>query len=508
MSGGRVYLVGAGPGDPGLITVLGQELLSRADVVVYDHLVSPRVLELTPPAAERICVGKQPGRRGPGQQQINSLLVERARRGLMVVRLKGGDPFLFGRGGEEAIALTEAGVPFEVVPGVTAGLAAAAYAGVAVTMRGISSGVCLVTGHEASDKAESALDWQALARWPGTLVFYMSVSRLSSICQDLTLSGLSAETPALAIQWGTTVRQRVVEAPLGRLAQAARRARLEPPAVIVIGQVVRLREQLKWFERRPLSGRRIVVTRPRSSSGVLTARLEALAAEVIEVPVIRIESPQDPRPLQEALAEIASFEWVILTSGNAVEAVFRTLSEMGLDGRALAGRKVCAIGSATAARLKEFGLRADAQPSRFSTEGILSMFRSSGGLAGARVLLPRSDLAGGALAVGLAALGARVHEVVAYRVAFHDCDVSEVCRLLVRNELHWLTFTSGSTVRGFLRLVGHEALRSAGARIASIGPSTSAALAEFGLVPAVEAQPHTAAALADAIVRCEGEAPR
>ena len=354
MSAGRVYLIGAGPGDPGLLTLRGKALLARADVVVYDYLVSPRLLEYAPARAERIYVGKRAGAHTLSQEEINRLLVERAGSGATVARLKGGDPFVFGRGGEEALALVDAGIPFEVVPGVTAGIAAPAYAGIPVTHRQLASGVGLLTGHEAPDKEESSLDWRALANWKGTLSFYMGTENLSPICEKLVAEGLDPQTPAAAIRWGTTPSQRVVTATVKTLAAAAQSAGLEPPVMIVIGRVVALREKLNWFERRPLFGRRIVVTRARAQASEFAALLEEQGAEVIELPTFRIEPPADPGPLKESVARAGEkFDWIAFTSVNAVDAFFGALSR-GRPGRPRAG---AAAGSRRSARRRRSGWR-------------------------------------------------------------------------------------------------------------------------------------------------------
>ncbi|MBE3069445.1 MAG: uroporphyrinogen-III C-methyltransferase, partial [Planctomycetes bacterium] len=358
MATGRVTLVGAGPGDPGLLTLRGREALAAADVVVYDALVSPHLLDHAPPGAERVYVGKRSAQHTLSQDGINALLVERARGGAAVVRLKGGDPYVFGRGGEEGLALAEAGIPFEIVPGITAAVAAAAYAGIPVTHRGLASTLTFVTGHEADDKADSAIDWAALARLKGTLAFYMGVANLPAIAANLMRHGLAGATPAAAVQWGTTPRHRSVAATLETLHDAVTRAGLGPPAILLVGEVVRLRESLGWFEQRPLLGRRIVVTRARAQASSLVARLEALGAETIEAPAIRIEPPDDPAPLAEAARAAGDFDWIVFTSTNGVDAFFAALAAAGLDARRLAGCRVAAIGPATAERLAACGIRA------------------------------------------------------------------------------------------------------------------------------------------------------
>jgi len=503
MSTPRVYLVGAGPGDPGLVTVRGHEVLATADVVVYDALIPERLLDEAPAEAERIYVGKRASRHTLAQDEINALLVEKARAGATVVRLKGGDPFVFGRGGEEALALAEAGIDFEVVPGVTAAVAAPAYAGIPVTHRHLASGVAFVTGHEAEDKADSALDWDALACWPGTLVFYMGLRNLPTISKSLIAHGRDPDTPAAAIHWGTTPRQQTVTGTLATLAQAARQAGLQAPAVILVGEVARLRDRLQWFERRPLLGRRIVVTRARAQASALVKRLEAFGAETIEAPAIRIEPPDDPAPLRAAARGAASFDWVIFTSVNGVEAFFGALADAGQDARALASARLATIGPATTERLARFGLRSDLEPRTFTGAGVAEALIAGGDLAGTRVLLPRADIAPKDLPEALAAHGAEVTDIVAYRTVSDTTSCDAVAEALEADEIDWLTFTSSSTVTNVVATVGADRIGASHARIASIGPATSATLRKAGLEPTVEADPHTIAGLVEAILTGE-----
>jgi len=489
------------------LTLRGRQCLAQADVVVYDHLVSPRLLDYVPASAERIYVGKQAARHTLPQDEIAALLIARARAGATVVRLKGGDPFLFGRGGEEALALASAGIPFEIVPGVSAAVAAAAYAGIPVTHRGLASAVAFITGHEQSPPAgkreASALDWDVLARWKGTLVFYMGVANLAQICRSLTDRGLAPDTPAAAIQWGTTPRQRVITGAVATLPDLAASADLQPPAIVLIGEVARLRDHLNWFERRPLFGRCVVVTRARREASELADRFQILGAQVLEAPAIRIEPPADPAPLAKAIADRASFDWIVFTSANGVDALFRALGGAGLDARALADSRIAVMGSATAERLARFGIRADLVPSTFTTDALVEALAASGNLNGARILVPRADIAPKDLPQRLSAHGARVTEVTAYRTVADNSAADAVAEMLDRNQVHWLTFTSGSTVRNFFSAVDPQKVRRSRARIASIGPSTSEALRKAGLEAAVEAEPHTLPGLVQAIVACE-----
>jgi uroporphyrinogen III methyltransferase / synthase len=501
MSQGKVYLVGAGPGDPGLLTLRGREVLGRAQVVVYDALISTRLLDYAPPSAERVYVGKQAGCHTLPQADISQLLVDLAKAGKVVVRLKGGDPMVFGRGGEEALALVEAGLAFEIVPGVTAAIASAAYAGIPVTHRGLASGVAFITGHEAEDKPDSGLDWEALGRWKGTLVFYMGVANLPVIAENLIAHDVSADTPAAVIQWGSTPRQRVVTATLGTLPSKAAEAGLAPPALILVGEVVRLRDRLKWFEQRPLFGQRIVVTRSRAQASELVAQLEELGAEAIEAPAIRIEPPADPRPLREAVKNLAAFDWIVVTSTNGADALFDTMAAENLDARALAGRRVAAIGPATAEKLLGFGIRADLVPETFTGAAVAEAMVRAGNLGGKSVLLPRADIAPKELVDALAARGAKVTEVTAYRTVIDFANHDVVSERLARNEIDWVTFTSSSTVRNFLGAISPDRVKAARVRVASIGPTTSATLREAGLEPTVEAASYTIPGLVDAIVK-------
>ena len=508
MKPGCVYLVGAGPGHPGLFTLRGREVLSKADVVVYDALISPRLLAYAPPHAERIYVGKRSSCHTLAQQEINQLLVDKARSGSMVVRLKGGDPFVFGRGGEEALALVDAGVPFEVVPGVTAGVAGAAYAGIPVTHRSMASSVGLITGHEALDKENSCLDWNALARWEGTLVFYMSMENLGAICERLINEGKAPDTPAAVVRWGTTCRQRTVKGTLSGLRELVEQTGLGPPALIIIGQAVCLRDKLQWFERRPLFGRGIIVTRARSQASELADRLEELGAWVIEMPCIRIEPPEDDSDLKDCVRRLAEFDWVIFSSVNGVEHFFNAMKTAGRDARALAGIRVCAVGPATADRLAGFGILADARPGTFTSAEIVETLASFGKMEGLAILCPRTDIGPRDLVEALAARGVRVREVTAYRTVAQQPDLGQISELLEGEGVQWLTFTSTSTVNNFFGAADAATVRSWSARIASIGPSTTAALARFGFSPDAEAADHTIDGLIDSIIKHENEETR
>ncbi len=496
-----VYLVGAGPGDPGLITLRGIECLGRAEVVVYDYLAAPELLRHAPAQAEKVYAGKQAGDHALSQQDINALLVERARAGKTVVRLKGGDPFVFGRGGEEAEALAQAGIPFEVVPGVSSAVAAPAYAGIPLSHRRLTSTITLVTGHEDPAKAGSGIDWACLARGTGTLVFLMGVNTLSAITSSLAAHGRDPATPAAVVRWGTTPRQQTVTGTLADIAARTREAGIRPPALIVIGEVVRLRERLNWFERRPLFGRRIVVTRAREQASDLVRRLTDLGAECLETPAIRIAPPPDWRPLDAAIADLSSTDWVIFTSVNGVDFFFQRLEATGRDARALAGVKTAAIGPATAARLKRHGIRSDLLPETYRAEAIVEAFRREA-LSGRVVLLPRAAEARPVLPRELAALGAVVREVEAYRTLPAESDAAELLARLEERTIDLITFTSSSTVSHFLKRLPPARLAGliAGIPCACIGPITAETARRAGLEVAVEASVYTIEGLVEAIL--------
>jgi len=477
-----VYLVGAGPGDPGLLTVRGRELVERCDAIVYDRLADPRIVALAPESAERIYAGKRPGEHAMTQERLNEALVELGARLATVVRLKGGDPFVFGRGGEEALALEAAGIPFEVVPGVSSAYAVPAYAGIPVTQRGMAAQVTFVTGHEDPAKPESSIDWSSLAATPGTLVFLMGVGALEENARRLIAHGMAADTPAAVISHGTRPDQRTVTAPLARIAEAA--AGLSAPAITVVGEVARMREHLAWFEHRPLHGCRVVVTRARAQASGLRARLEELGAAVIEAPAIRIEPlPFDP-------PEIGRYDVLVLTSANGVERV------LPADVRELAGVTVAAIGTATADALAARGIVADVVPARAVGEALLAEL---GDVAGKRILLAAAEGARDLLPDGLAAGGADVTVLRTYRTVPEPVDADAVLAADL------VTFTSSSTVANLVAAMGGHDL--SGLRAVSIGPVTSASLREAGIEPVAEADPHDVTGLVRAVHEAAGRVP-
>jgi uroporphyrinogen III methyltransferase / synthase len=496
-----VYLVGAGPGDPGLLTVRARELLDSCDAVVYDALANPDLLARregdSRPAPELHFVGKRGGDgRSSRQEDINDLLVRLGREGKRTVRLKGGDPLVFGRGSEEAQALAAAGVPFEIVPGVTAGIAAPAYAGIPVTHRGLATSVTFVTGHEDPAKDETQTDWAALARAGGTIVLYMGVKRLPEIAAALAAGGLPADTPAAAVQWGTYAKQRTVLATLATLAERAEAARLGAPVIVVIGRAVQLREEIAWFDTRPLFGRRVVVTRAAAQAGALSERLRALGADVLEMPATRVE-PLDPAPLAAALARLGEYDWMAFTSQNAVRLVWEALRAAGLDARALAGVRVCTVGSATGEALLARGIAVDVVPIRFVAEGVLEALAGRTDVQGARVLYATAEGARDVLPAGLRALGAVVDVVPVYRSAPDGAGAEQLRQALADGAVDLVTFTSASTVHGYVQAVGAELARRAPA--ASIGPVTSEAARAAGITVAVEAAESTIPGLVAAV---------
>ena len=501
---GKVYLVGAGPGDPGLITVRGAELMRAAEVIIYDYLAAKQILQLARSDAELIYVGKKGSEHTLGQEGINQLMVDRAREGKMVVRLKGGDPFVFGRGAEEAQELVRAGLEWEMVPGVTSGVAAPAYAGIPVTHRDFASDLALITGQEdAGRTGESQIDWEALGKWKGTLVFYMGVKNLSIICDNLIRHGMSVDMPAALIAWGTTVRQRTLTGTVGTLGDLAQQYGFAPPAIILIGKVVLLREQLQWFEKRPLFGKRIVVTRSRAQASELVERLKELGADILECPTIRVEQSEDVEPLREAINCISEYHWVIFTSVNGVDGFFQALLAEGHDARCLSRAQVCVIGPATAQRLREHGIVAELIPERFVAESILEALSQTDDLKGKRVLLARADIARADLPEGLSKLGAMVDEVTAYRTVVDDSARDELIEALGENSVDWITFTSSSTVRNLLSQVGLDNFSQKKFRIASIGPVTSATIKKMGLKVDVQAEEYTIAGLIRALLQAE-----
>lgn len=507
-SSGIVYLIGAGPGDPGLITVRGAKLLEQADVVVYDYLSNARLLSYSP-QAQCICVGKRASAHSFSQEQINALLIEKAREGKRVVRLKGGDPFVFGRGGEECQALAAAGIAFEVVPGVTAAIAAPAYAGIPVTHRDFNSSFTLVTGHESGDdEAAGELQWDVLARLP-CVAFYMGLKTLPRICERLIENGMSPQTPAATICAGTTPRQRSVVSTVARLAQDVAAAKLESPAVTIVGEVVKLRETLSWFEKRPLFGQTIVVTRTRQQASELAERFEALGAAVIEAPTIELRDLADPQAADAAIASAGKYDWVCFTSANGIAAVRKRLVVIGLDARLFGKAKIAAIGSATEEAIeRDLCLKVDLCPKDFVAEALADELVARGEVKGKRFLLLRAEIARPLLRDRLVAGGAaEVNDVALYQTIPAERLPQELVQAMEGRAVTWITFTSSSTAKFFIGLLGAEYRKKlAGAKLASIGPITSQALRDAGLEPTVQASRFDVAGLVDSIANYQAAA--
>jgi uroporphyrinogen III methyltransferase/synthase len=505
---GKVYLVGAGPGDPKLITVRGLEALRRADAVVYDRLAGPRLLKEIKPGADVIYVGKRSQRHEMKQEDINRLLVELASGGKTVVRLKGGDPCVFGRVGEEAEALAARGIPFEIIPGVTSAIGVPAYAGIPLTHRDLASSFAVVTGFENPDKPAMNVDWEKLAPSVDTLVFLMGVSKIDLICRELLAHGRPAETPAAVIRWGTRAAQRTLVGTLADIAEQVRKTGFKPPAVIVVGEVVRLRETMNWFERKPLFGRRVLITRSAGQSGELAGQIDELGGEPVEWPAITLREPEDPAKiavLDAALARPETYDWVIFTSVNGVDFFFRRLRKLGIDIRRLAGAKVAAVGPKTAEALKEHGIVTDVCPdSEYQQEGLLDALLPH--LApGQHVLFPKGGLARDVLPETLASRGIRVTEAVVYENVPGGKEIAEVVQWLEKDGIHAITFTSSSTVHNLCDALENstgrpaaELLKKTG--IACIGPLTAEAAEKRGLPVTAVARKATIADLVQAAV--------
>ena len=501
---GMVYLVGGGPGDPGLLGLRAARLLSTATFVAYDRLSPPEALSLCRDDAERVYVGKLPDRHALSQGEIDRLLVERAAAGDAVVRLKGGDPFVLGRGSEEALACVAAGVPFEVVSAVTAGVAAPAYAGIPVTHRGVAPAFAVVTGHEDPTKGDTQVDYDALARFPGTLLLYMGVGRIGEIAAALVAGGRAATTPAALVGWGTTPRQETVTGTLADIAARVAAAGLENPAVIVVGDVVALRDQIAWFDRRPLHGVSVLVPRTRHQAGELSERLRALGAEPVEAPTIAIEPGREPGALDAALRRVATgaFDWLALTSANGVYAVWEAVERLGADARLFGRARLAAVGPGTAEALAARGLRADLVPDRFTTRGLADALLATG--PPARALLPRADIATPTLTEALTAGGWTVTEVEAYRTVTVGALPDGVRTRLDAGGIDVIAFASSSTVRNLVDLLGGPP--DPRIRVASIGPVTSATCRDLGLRIDAEADPSDLDGLVQAVVTA-GHAP-
>lgn len=498
---GTVYLVGAGPGDAGLFTLRGAELMARADVVVYDALVNTSLLRLAPDTAEIIYGGKRAKAHAIPQDQLNQLLVDKAKEGKTVVRLKGGDPYLFGRGGEEAEELNDAGVPFEVVPGISSIYAAPNYAGIPVTHRDHCSGFTVITGHEDPTKAESSIDWEQLAKSSGTKVVLMGVERIGRIAEQLIENGMAGDTPVAMVRWGTTGRQRTIEGTLKTIAAVVAKTNFKAPAVTVIGGVVTLRKQLNWAEKRPLFGRRIVVTRTRQQASQLSQQLLELGGEVLEIPTIRIEPAEDRQMIVDALMELNSYNWLVFTSPNGVDSFFDLFFKAFPDLRDLGGVRIAAVGPATAAKLKSLHLTVDVMPKKYLASEVAKAINEYESVENLKMLLMRAEVANRELPDELESLGAIVDDVACYRTVMETDDRTGAAEDFRANGADWITFTSSSTVENFHARFDLPAMvaQFPNLRLASIGPETSKAIKALGLKCDIEAAEHTIAGLVTAL---------
>lgn len=498
MSKGYVYLVGAGPGDIGLITVKGLECIKRADVIVYDRLANPRLLSYARTDAKYIYVGKTPDHHTLKQEEINQVLVDEAVDGKIVTRLKGGDPYVFGRGGEEGETLRAAGIPFEVVPGITSAIAVPSYAGIPVTHRHLTSTFTVITGHEDPLKASSQINWKRLAEDPGTLIFLMGVGHLSQIVQQLVSNGKSSDTPIALIRWGTRPEQQVVVGTLATIVEDVARAGLTSPAIIIVGDVVTMRDTLSWFENKPLFGQRILVTRAREQASAFSTMIEEAGGEAWEAPTIAIDSSADTDELKTAVKNAGNYDWIIFTSVNGVKAFFDCMRENNQDIRSLGLAKICAIGPKTKEALEDKGLLVSAMPEKFVAESVIECLKPILN-PGERILLPRSDLARKMLVDTLVQMGMEVDEVIAYRTVKVNRFNDEILEKIKDKSIHIITFTSSSTVKNFMELI-EDKRELEGIKLASIGPVTTKTLAEYGFTPDIEAKNYTIQGLFDAIV--------
>lgn len=495
---GKVYLVGAGPGDIGLVTLRAKACIEQADVIIYDHLANPEMLGWAREGAEIIYAGKTAGDHALKQDETNRLLIEKATAGNQVVRLKGGDPFLFGRGAEEAAAIVETGIDFEVVPGVTSAIAAPAYAGIPVTHRGANSHVTFFTGHEDPSKSESAIDFAALAKLGGTQVMLMGVERIAAIATEMMAQGVRRDLPVALVRWGTTGRQETLSGTLENIGQQVEKAGFSPPAIAIFGEVVSLRETLSWFEKQPLFGKRIVVTRARKQAGGLSARLRDLGADVLELSTIRTEPPVDLRAFAELVQDAHGYDWIIFTSPNGVTAFFEMFFKLYDDAREIGPARIAAIGPATAQRVKDYHFKVDLQPEEAVAESIVREFKKEGNLENVRILLTQAEQARDVLAKQLSKMGAIVDQGIAYRTVPETSDITGARRRFVEAGADLITFTSSSTVENFLAL---ELPWPAAMRVASIGPITSKTAREHGLKVDVQAARHDIDGLVEAVTQ-------
>ncbi len=502
---GMVYLVGAGPGDPGLITVKGLDCIKKADLIIYDRLACARLTAFAHPEAELVYVGKSPEQHSLKQVEINRLLVEKAAKGKTVTRLKGGDPFVFGRGGEEAEALWQAGIPFEVVPGITSAIAAPAYAGIPVTHRDYTSVVAIITGNEDPLKENSAIPWEKLSTGAGTLVFLMGMANLNKITERLIANGRHPQTPVALVRWGTRPEQRTLVGTLEDISLKADQSAFANPAVIIVGEVVSLREKLNWFEKKPLFGKRVLVTRSSEQAGTLSAAIGALGGESLEFPTISVAEPEDYTSLDNAIKNLHDFSVIIFTSVNGVKSFFKRLRHQGKDIREMGSARICAIGPKTKGELENSGLLVDYVPEEYRAEKVIEELRGKVG-PGTKVLLPRADIARKVLPDALAAMGADVSEVTAYRTAMGGGDAPVLKEMFKHKEIDMVTFTSSSTVRNFIKMLDTTGLKDLlkDVTVACIGPITAGTARDMGLNVDVVADNYTIEGLIEAVLKFYG----
>lgn len=502
---GKAYLVGAGPGDPGLITVRGLEILKKAEVVIYDYLAGEKLLKYVPENAEFIYAGKKGGiKHTHTQDEINAMLIDRVKRGKKVVRLKGGDPFIFGRGGEELEELVKAGLPFEAVPGVTSASAAATFAGVPITHRRYTSSVAFITGHEDPDKENSNIAWDKISTGVGTLVFYMGIKNLESITTNLMKHGRNPKTPVAVVRWASRPNQKSVVGTLDTIAEIVRVNDIKPPALTIVGDVVKLRDTINWYEERPLFGKRILVTRTREQASDLVALLEENGANCLEFPTISILPPDSWQELDNALGRIGDFQWIVFTSINAIQSFFAHLHSKGLDSRVLANCKIASVGKVTDDSLRSYGLISDLVPEKFTGEGLAEAFEKQG-VTGMDILIPRALKAREILPVRLKKAGARVTVVPVYQNKRPEGIHDTLRAKLANKDLDIVTFTSSSTVTNFIDMMDVKDKKELqelmhGVKIAAIGPVTARTIEENGLKVDIQPEKYTIPDMVDAIV--------
>ncbi|KJS22541.1 MAG: HemD protein [Clostridiaceae bacterium BRH_c20a] len=501
MKTGKVFLIGAGPGDVKLITLKGLECIKKADVIVYDRLANPRLLAHKMPKAQLIYVGKSPDRHTLTQDEINKVIVKEALEGKIVARLKGGDPFVFGRGGEEAEVLLESGIPFEIIPGITSAISVPAYAGIPVTHRDFTSTLTIITGNEDPTKEDTNINWDKLGQDPGTLIFLMGVGNLPKIVEQLVKNGKTKNTPVALIRWGTRPEQQVVTGTLNNIVEEVTRAGLESPAIIIVGDVVKLRNKLKWFENKPFFGKRILVTRSREQASDLSEKIEDLGGEAWEYPTIVIEEPLDFAPLDRAISNATEYDWIIFTSVNGVKAFFNRMAKLKIDIRKLGNVRFCAIGPKTKEAIEEKGLLVEYVPEVFRAEAIVDGLKNTL-QSGQKILLPRADLARPVLLDSLQELNLQVDEAIAYRTVNNTEDSKELLEKIINKEINVITFTSSSTVKNFIELLegnnAEELLK--GITVACIGPITAETAQEMGLKVNITAEKYTIDGLISALL--------